>query len=517
MKRWNLALRKSPRVLSVLLSVTMGMSMFGSFARTVQAAENNSGEEQVLTEAEKALLSEEDKNRSHAADSGKSETVYVLADPLGRSREIIVSEWLKNKEGAGELSDRSSLTDIENVEGYETFTKKEDGTLAWAADGNDIYYRGKSDRALPVDVKVSYKLDGKEISPEDLAGKSGRVTIRFDYENHETVKALVNGKTEDIYVPFAMVSGALLPSDHFSNIEVTNGRVISEGENSIVVGLAFPGLKESLNLQSVKENLSDEKMKERLNEMEEDIPDYVEVTADASDFELGMTMTMAGSDLMDQLDLDLDLGSGSLKDSVSDLEDATNQLVEGTEALKDGADQLKEGTDALSKGADELNEGAGTLKEGTKALADGAGDLKKGSDTLKSGTKALSEGTQALAGGVPALTGGISQLAGGAEKLHAGTGTLSEGAGTLSQGAAAVDQNLQTVLSEVEKEGGLVDGTRALDEGIGRLLAGIGSGEDDPGTEGPATLYAGAAQLMAAGGQLSQGAADLKDGAKAGK
>lgn len=513
MIKWNQVLRKSPRVLSVLLSVAMGMSMFGSFARTARAAENTAGEEQVLTDAEKALLAEEDNNRSHAAESGKEETVYVLADARGSSREIIVSEWLKNREGKGELSDRSSLTDIENVEGYETFTRKEDGTMVWAADGNDIYYRGKSDRALPVGVKVSYKLDGKEIAPEDLAGKSGRVTIRFDYENHETVKALVNGKTEEIYVPFAMVSGCLLPSDRFSNIEVTNGRVFSEGENSIVAGLAFPGLKESLDLKSVKEGLSDQKMKDRLDEMEEDIPDYVEISADTSGFELGMTMTMAGSDLMDQLDLDLDLGSGSLKDSVSDLEDATDQLIGGAETLKDGTSDLKEGTSALSGGAGKLDQGAGVLKDGSAALAAGAEELSDGADTLKSGTRALSQGTSALAGGVPALSDGIAQLKEGAGKLNAGTGQLSDGANALSEGAATVDQSLRNVLSEVEKENGLVDGTKALDEGLGRLLAGIGSGED-AAQEGPATLYAGAARLMAAGGQLSKGAADLKDGAK---
>lgn len=513
MKRWNLALKKSPRVLSVLLSVTMSMSLFGSFAQAVSAAENTGEETQVLTESEKAELSQKGKE-SHSSDSGKSETVYVLTDANGKSREVIVSEWLRNREGSRELSDSSQLTDIENVEGYETYTRNEDGTLTWAAQGNDIYYQGRTDKALPVDVKVTYKLDGKEISPSDLAGKSGQVTIRFDYENHETRKVLVNGKTETVYVPFAMVSGCILDNDHFSSIKVTNGKVISEGENNIVVGLAFPGLKESLNLQSLKGDLDDEKIRDRLDEMEEDIPDYIEITAQAEDFDLDMTMTMASTGLLDQLDLDTDLDLGDLEGSMEDLKDATNELIDGVKTLKDGTGEFREGTSSLSDGARKLDEGAGTLKDGTAALAEGSGKLQEGAGALKEGTKKLSDGTGELAGASSQLSAGVSQLKAGADQLNSGSSALSDGADALAEGAGEVDQNMQKVLTALEQDSGLLKGTEALDEGIARLLAGIGSSEDAQSQDGPETLYAGAAKLMAASGQLSQGAEDLKKGAE---
>ena len=323
MKRWNLVVGKSAKVLSVLLSVSMVCSMTAACGKKSEGAEpsavierltgaaedgeaedgetegteskdgENEGSESetgesadtASTDATVALLENamygEDSMKHHSAESGKSETVYVLSDADGAPHEVIVSDWLRNKDGAAQLKDESGLKDIKNVSGYETFEQSGD-SLVWQADGSDIHYQGTTDRPLPVDVKVSYKLDGKPISPEELAGKSGRVTIRFDYENKEKRTITVDGAQEQVSVPFAMMSGMILPEDTFTNIEVKNGKVISEGKNSIVIGMAVPGLRESLNIEDLKSHIDDEDMKKSIDEIE--IPDYVEVAADTENF-----------------------------------------------------------------------------------------------------------------------------------------------------------------------------------------------------------------------------------------
>ena len=196
MKRWNIAAAKSPRVLGVLLSVTLSMSMFGNFTATVQAAERSFPERSFVERSSIETLRTTETGKTakkHSSESGKAETVYVMADADGATREIIVSEWLRNQRGSSVLEDFSNLTDIENVEGYEEFTKNSDGSMTWQADGSDIYYQGRTDAKLPVGVSLSYKLDGKEIAADELAGKSGRVTIRFDYTNNLTAETMVNG------------------------------------------------------------------------------------------------------------------------------------------------------------------------------------------------------------------------------------------------------------------------------------------------------------------------------------
>ena len=407
MKRWNIAAAKSPRVLGVLLSVTLSMSMFGNFTATVQAAERSFPERSFVERSfpERSFVERSSVERSfverssietlrttetgktakkHSSESGKAETVYVMADADGATREIIVSEWLRNQRGSSVLEDFSNLTDIENVEGYEEFTKNSDGSMTWQADGSDIYYQGRTDAKLPVGVSLSYKLDGKEIAADELAGKSGRVTIRFDYTNNLTAETMVNGK--------------VLDGDRFSNIEVTNGKVVSEGSNNIVVGMAFPGLKESLNLSVIKKNFDDEEDKKKLDDLEEDIPDYVEITADVTDFKLDMTLTMASSDLLNDLNLD-DIDTSELKDSMNDLDEATQELIDGVDELKDGTGQLADGAGELSDGAGQLSDGAGQLSDGADKLADGAGTLDSSvgqaqdkADQLADGAKKVSDG-----------------------------------------------------------------------------------------------------------------------------
>lgn len=166
----------------------------------------------------------------------KTETVYVKADAEGSVQDISVETVLRNRNNGEDIPDYSTLSDIKNMEGDEEFTQDSDGMILWENNGENISYKGKSDQELPVSVKISYYLDGKQAAPEEIAGKSGSVRIRFDYENHTSEKVTVAGKTVDVQTPFVLLSVMFLPSDTFSNIKVTNGKVMTSGDDNIVLG-----------------------------------------------------------------------------------------------------------------------------------------------------------------------------------------------------------------------------------------------------------------------------------------
>ena len=167
-----------------------------------------------------------------AADVSKEETVYVNADASGNTTDVTVSNWLKNSNGDSTIKDKSDLQDIENVKGDETYTGSGD-SMSWQADGSDIYYQGTTSKELPVSVKLKYFLDGVETDPNDLVGKSGKLKIQVNYENKAKTTTKIDGKTENIYNPFVMVTGMILPDEHFSNIVIDNGKVVSDGSRNI--------------------------------------------------------------------------------------------------------------------------------------------------------------------------------------------------------------------------------------------------------------------------------------------
>ena len=339
------------------------------------------------------LIKEE--TASDARPVGKEETVYIIADPTGKPEQTIVSEWLKNPEGKELLEDASDLTEIENVKGTETF-EQTGSVLNWNAKGSDIYYQGKTNKQAPVTEKITYYLDGKEVSADELAGKSGRVTIRFDYTNHE--------KKGDIYVPFTVASGMLL-DDSFTNVTVTNGKVVTNGDKNMVFGVAMPGLKESL------------RVKDRDFSDDVSIPEYVEVTADVKEFSLDMTMTvvMGGSELMGAKSLDL----SELDGKIEDLTDAVEQLKDGSGELSDGLLTLDGKMGEFSDGVTSLQGGIAAYTDGAKTLADGIGTLKGQSATLISGVSDLASSVQTLSQGVKTLDEALNTPMGKKEKAAA--------------------------------------------------------------------------------------------------
>lgn len=324
----------------------------------------------------------------------KDETVYVMTGADGSVKKIIVSDWLKNELGSASVADKSDLSDIENVKGDESYTINGDNMTVWDAQGNDIYYQGNIQKELPVGLSVRYYLDGKSVSPEELKGKSGKVTIRFDYENRQYETVQINGVNQRIYVPFAMLTGMILDNDTFQNVQITNGKLVNDGDRTVVVGLAFPGLQENLNLS--RDDLS--------------IPDSVEITADVTNFSLGMTVTLACNDLFSQLG-DVDLTSLDSTSALDQLTGAMDQLLSGSSSLYEGLSTLLDKSGEMVSGVEELAQGAAAIKSGANSVDDGAAQLKAGLADLSSGLNTLSANSEALNSGAKQVFNSLLETA----------------------------------------------------------------------------------------------------------
>lgn len=382
-------------------------------------------------------------------DADKDESVYLISDANGNVNKTIVVDHLKNKDKKDTLEDASNLSDIENVKGKEKFTQSGD-KLTWQAGGKDIYYQGTATEEPPVTQKVTYYLDGKEISPEDLAGKSGKVKIRFDYTNTTSYTETVNGEKQTVSVPFAAVTGLVL-GDGFENIEVTNGKAEVSDSSSVVLGYALPGLKDSLGIK-------DGDLDGDVN-----IPEYMEMTADVENFSMpaAMTFVVNASDYVSTDGID----TSDLDDMINDLKDASTQLQDGSKTLAEGTDTLSDGLSTLQSKLGTFASGVGTLQSGLKTYTDGV-------STLSGGLNTLGNSTGALMSGADKLNSGAGQLASGSATLKDGLKSYTDGANGLAKGASDLDAGIGTL---AEKSGTLVDGATKLDDGASQLSASASS------------------------------------------
>lgn len=382
-------------------------------------------------------------------DADKDESVYLISDANGNVNKTIVVDHLKNKDKKDTLEDASNLSDIENVKGKEKFTQSGD-KLTWQAGGKDIYYQGTATAEPPVTQKVTYYLDGKEISPEDLAGKSGKVKIRFDYTNTTSYTETVNGEKQTVSVPFAAVTGLVL-GDGFDNIEVTNGKAEVSDSSSVVLGYALPGLKDSLGIK-------DGDLDGDVN-----IPEYMEMTADVKNFSMpaAMTFVVNASDYVSTDGID----TSDLDDMINDLKDASTQLQDGSKTLAEGTDTLADGLSTLQSKLGTFASGVGTLQSGLKTYTDGV-------STLSGGLNTLGNSTGALVSGADKLNSGAGQLASGSATLKDGLKSYTDGANGLAKGASDLDAGIGTL---AEKSGTLVDGATKLDDGASQLSASASS------------------------------------------
>ena len=390
--------KRKPKIMMALAGAVIALSVFAcGFAY----ADDSDGDADAAKENAQAQLATQ-----------KDETVYVKTDASGNQNDVKVEVLLRNDNRSETLIDASDLTGIEPGEDSGTFTQN-GRELIWQADGENVEYSGKTDSPVPVQVSVSYFLDGQQVSAEGMLGASGHVKVRYDYAN----SAIADGRA----TPFLMVTGILLDDSKFSNVTVANGKLIADADRTIVVGYALPGMQASLDID--KEDL--------------DLPSYFEFEADVKDFSLNASLTYASASMLDDFDKS-DLDTSELSDSVHELSNAMGDIIDAASEFSDGLEDLNKGVESLSDALDAISTKIPEMVSAITSLQEGATDLKEGIDAATEGVGQLSEGATGIQGGIASAIYGDGVTNEGLSGAATGASDLADGAKELAGGLQAL-------------------------------------------------------------------------------
>ena len=372
----------------------------------------------------------------------KDESVYVKADASGKPTEKSVEVVLKKIEGSDLIEDRSNLREIKNTEGNEEYSEAGEGRYLWQNNGEDIHYKGKSDEELPVNVHITYYLEGQEVSAEQIAGKTGKVKIRFDYENSTDV-------------PFMVLSAAMLPADVFSDVEVTNGRVMDLGDQKAVIGFAFPGLMDTLKLVDY----------EPTEEIE--LPEYVEIEARAEEFALDFTASVVSTGLFEELE-DKDLEDlDELPEDMEELTDASSEIRDAAQELADGGSEFGDYLSQYFDGLAQLSEGTDSLDQGLTLLSQNISKISEGSKSLQGGLEQIDQSLAKV--DLSALSSQESREA--AEAAQAALVSLGQSGAELKEKLGNIGTELENVRTFTEDVSTYIGQVQALQEAVEEMPA----------------------------------------------
>ena len=360
----------------------------------------------------------------------KDETVYSKLDASGSNYKTIVSTHIENTENEELIKDLSDLLNVKNTSGDETFTQ-DGSTFTWNANKNDIYYQGESQKDLPIECKVKYELDGKELSANEIAGKSGKVKITLQYTNKEETTVTVNGKKVKMYVPFVVVAGTIVKNENNQNITISNGKVIDDGTKTTVIGMAMPGLQESLGVSA--------------DEVE--IPSNIEITMDATDFETNGIFSYVTPKVLEEEDINAFDKLDEIYAQVNTLQSSMNQIQEGANTLKDGAETYSEKSQEFNNAMNQVSEGVSSVNSNYSQIDTGITTINQGSTSLKNGAEQLNAGIGELSSQLTSMPDSIEALyAGSTQVLNGLNDTQANGKTTpgLVTGVNTIVESLQT-------------------------------------------------------------------------
>lgn len=364
----------------------------------------------------------------------KDETVYSKLDKNGSRYSTIVNSHIENEEQAKIVNDISDLLNIKNVNGDEELNQY-GNDLVWNADGSDIYYQGESQKELPIECNVKYELDDKEISVKELAGKSGKVKINIEYINRDAHTININGRDEILYTPFVAVCGTILDNEHHRNVEITNGKVVDDGSKTTVIGISLPGMQESLKIS-----------KDKL-----EVPNTIEITMDATDFELSNIVTYVTPKVIEENDLSIFDKIDEIYSKVDTLQSSSKQIEEGANTLKEGTDTYSEKSKEFNSAMNQLTNGVSSASQNYSKIDNGISTLDDSSDTLNSGVNSLKQGTETVLNSVLAVSSNLDKLESGSEAIKNGVVSLNAGLTNLINGKQSENNGYTTLKTALEQ------------------------------------------------------------------
>lgn len=385
----------------------------------------------------------------------KDETVYTNAKSNGEQYQTIVTDHLINEEDEKLLKDMTNLLNIENTSGDEKFTQ--DGeSLVWEADSNDIYYKGEIDQELPVKLNIKYELDGKEISSDEIAGKSGKVKITISFENKEEHEVQINGKTEKMYTPFVVATGTYINNDNNKNIEVTNGKAIDDGSKTMVVGLTFPGMQESLNID--KDTL--------------EIPTSIEITMETTNFEMNNIINYTTPKLIEDSELDIFSKLDDIYSKVETLQSASKQIENGAKTLSDGTTTYVEKSEEFNQALNKFSNGVSSANTSYSRIDTGIKNLNAQVPDLTSGTKSLSDNLGAVNNGVKTMSDMLDGSQESMNNLKSGAQNISGGLTQLSAAMKTTDytEEINKINSQIDTNKKMITTLNTTTEQLSKVL-----------------------------------------------
>ena len=385
----------------------------------------------------------------------KDETVYTNAKSNGEQYQTIVTDHLINEEDEKLLKDMTNLLNIENTSGDEKFTQ--DGeSLVWEADSNDIYYKGEIDQELPVKLNIKYELDGKEISSDEIAGKSGKVKITISFENKEEHEVQINGKTEKMYTPFVVATGTYINNDNNKNIEVTNGKAIDDGSKTMVVGLTFPGMQESLNID--KDTL--------------EIPTSIEITMETTNFEMNNIINYTTPKLIEDSELDIFSKLDDIYSKVETLQSASKQIENGAKTLSDGTTTYVEKSEEFNQALNKFSNGVSSANTSYSSIDTGIKNLNAQVPDLTSGTKSLSDNLGAVNNGVKTMSDMLDGSQESMNNLKSGAQNISGGLTQLSAAMKTTDytEEINKINSQIDTNKKMITTLNTTTEQLSKVL-----------------------------------------------
>ena len=385
----------------------------------------------------------------------KDETVYTNAKSNGEQYQTIVTDHLINEEDEKLLKDMTNLLNIENTSGDEKFTQ--DGeSLVWEADSNDIYYKGETDQELPVKLNIKYELDGKEISSDEIAGKSGKVKITISFENKEEHEVQINGKTEKMYTPFVVATGTYINNDNNKNIEVTNGKAIDDGSKTMVVGLTFPGMQESLNID--KDTL--------------EIPTSIEITMETTNFEMNNIINYTTPKLIEDSELDIFSKLDDIYSKVETLQSASKQIENGAKTLSDGTTTYVEKSEEFNQALNKFSNGVSSANTSYSSIDTGIKNLNAQVPDLRLGTKSLSDNLGAVNNGVKTMSDMLDGSQESMNNLKSGAQNISGGLTQLSAAMKTTDytEEINKINSQIDTNKKMITTLNTTTEQLSKVL-----------------------------------------------